>query len=258
MKKIFIIVLLNICFIINASGKEVKLYFNTQEFPPFNYSKNNKAAGPVVEILNVICKKIEVKCITRVLPWRRAQKDVRIGLSDGLFVVGHNKSRESWLHFSLPIITTEYGFFALKSNKTVYKSLEDIEGYEIGVFGPSNTSNSLKKISKQLEMKNRDSIIIRESYDDILVFKQLNTQRRGLQAVYSNKDVGNELIQKYKLDNLKYLGKQKELNYFIAFSKYTVSEELVDKFNNVILNMYHNKELQNILGKYNLKSATIK
>jgi len=258
MKQIIIIALISISSIINSSAKEIKLYFNTQEFPPFNYSKNNKAAGPVVEILNRVCKKIDIKCVSRVLPWRRAQKEVAAGLADGLFVVGHNKSRDIWLNFSLPIITTEYGFFVLKSNNTKYKSLEDIEGYKIGVFGPSNTSDSLKKINKQLSMENKDSIIIRESHDDILVFKQLNTQRRGLQAVYSNKDVGHELIHKYKLDNLKYLGKQKELNYFIAFSKYTVSKEVVDMFNEVILNMHHNKELQDILSKYNLKSALIK
>ena len=242
----------------SSFAKDTELIFNTQEFAPFNYSLDGKTAGPVLEIINRVCSKLKISCKSKVMPWRRAIKEVREGEADGLFVVGKNKTRESWLYFSLPIITTEYGFFVLKSNHKVYKSKTDIQGYKVGVFGPSNTHNSLLKISEQLEDENKVPLDIRTLYDDSLVFKQLNSQTRGLQAVYSNKDVGNGLIKKLNLKNLRYMGKQKELNYYISFSKKTVSKEMVDKFNGILLTMHLNNELKNILEKYSLQKAILK
>ena len=257
MKRFVLVILSVILMGTTLFSKENRLYFNTQEFSPFNYSKDKKAAGPVVDIIKVVCSQIKIECEFKVLPWRRAQKDVKEGLSDALFVVGKNRERERWLHFSLPIIITEYGFFVLKSNNLKYKELKDIQGYTIGVYGPSNTSNSLTKIGNELIKNNLLPLNIRISYDDVLSFKMLNKKNRGIQAVYSNKDVGNELIKKYHLDNIRYAGKQKSLNYFIAFSKTTVSKEVVEKFNNVLYEMYFNNKLQTILDKYSLEAAKI-
>ena len=255
MKQFILVILLSLLLSTSAFSKNKKLYFNTQEFTPFNYTKNKKAAGPVVEIIKEVCANIDIECESKVLPWRRAQNEVKNGLADGLFVVGKNAKREEWLYFSFPIINTEYGFFVLDSNKLVYKDMNDIQGYNVGVYGPSNTSNSLKKIGANLIEKNLSPINIRISYDDVLSFKMLNKKDRDIQAVYSNKDVGNELIRQYNLKNIRYAGKQKSLNYFIAFSKKTVSEKIVNKFNNALQEMYHNKKLQKILDKYSLETA---
>jgi len=258
MKQLRVLIFIIIFSTINLFAKEKTLHFNTQEFPPFNYSFNKKAAGPIVEIINHVCKKIEIKCVHRVLPWRRAQKEVRLGLADALYVIGKNKSRESWLHFSLPILTTEYGFFVLKLNQLSYKDISDVQGYNIGVYGPSNTSDSLNKIGVKLVQKGLSPIDITMSYDDVLSFKMLNKKTRNLQSVYSNKDVGNKIIKNYNLNNLKYLGTHKTLNYYIGFSKSTVSKEIVSQFNNILAQMYQHKELQTFLAQYNLKSATLK
>lgn len=257
MKQSILIILTCMLLLTTLFSKEKKLYFNTQEFSPFNYTKDSKASGPIVDIIKEVCIQIPIECEFKVLPWRRAQQEVKEGLSDALFVVGKNKERESWLHFSLPIINTEYGFFVLKSDNLVYTDTADIQGYKVGVYGPSNTSNSLKKISNELIKNNLSPLNMTMSYDDVLSFKMLNKQNRDIQAVYSNKDVGNELIKKYHLDNIRYAGKQRSLNYFIAFSKATVSKEVVADFNNVLFEMHQNKTLQNILDKYSLKAATI-
>ena len=258
MKKVILIFICNLVFLSNVYAQKLLLRFNTDEFAPFTYSLEGKAAGPVVDIVNYVCEKLDISCVHSDLPWRRAEKELKEGESDGLYVVGKNKTRTSWLYFSLPIITTQYGFFVLKSNPKVYKTIEDIQGYKIGVFGPSNTSNSLDKINEQLKSDNKIPINIRILYDDSLVFKQLNSQNRGLHAVYSNKDVGNDFIQKLNLKDIKYMGKQKELNYYISFSKKTVSKYLVEKFNEVIKDMHENNKLQEILDKYFLTSAHLK
>jgi len=138
-----------------------------------------------------------------------------------------------------------------------YQRVTDMQGYHVGVFGPSNTSLSLKAIDKKLRNKRLKSMAITVLSDDVPVFKQLS-QGNKLQAVYSNKDVGNGIIKDNKLSNLKYVGKHKELDYHIAFSKKTVSSETVTKFNEALMNMYKANRLKEILTQYNLEQAVIK
>jgi len=258
MKKSIVIVALSLFLSTVVFAQNQKLIFNTQEFSPFNYSVNGKASGPVVDIIKEVCVINSFECIFKVHNWKRAQNIVKIGKADALFVVGKNKKRESWLHFTLPIITTEYGFFVLNSNDLQYKKISDIQGYNVGVFGPSNTSLSLKNIDKKLRSQKLKSLKIRVLEDDIPVFKQLSQAKKGIKAVFSNKDVGNSIIKQNDLQNLRYAGKQRELNYYIALSKRTVSKETVNKFNNTLSNMHKSNRLQEILDNYNLQSATLK
>ena len=254
MKQFILIILISV--ILNAN--ETKLLFNTQEFKPFNYKKDMEAVGPVVQIIKKVCAKMGIKCEFKVLPWRRAQKEVELEVADALFVVGKNIKRQEWLYFSHPIIKTEYGFFVSNSNKRKFNSIDDIQGYNVGVYGPSNTSHSLNKIGVQLIEKGLYPIDITMSYDDILSFKMLNKEDRNIHAVYSNKDVGNSIIKEFNLKNIRYFGKQKNLNYYIAFSKKTVAIDIVEKFNILLHQMYINKSLQKILDQYSLTTADIK
>ena len=71
-----------------AVESEEKLVFYTQEFAPFSYSENGRVAGPGVEIIQKACDNINVKCVIEVLPWVRAQEEVKRGNADGMFFVG--------------------------------------------------------------------------------------------------------------------------------------------------------------------------
>lgn len=258
MKKSVFVVLLSMLLSTVVFAEKTKLIFNTQEFSPFNYSVNGKASGPVVDIITEVCLRNDFECTFKVTQWKRAQNIVKIGKADALFVVGKNKKREKWLNFSLPLIKTEYGFFVRKTNELEYKNISDIQGYNIGVFGPSNTSLSLKNIDKKLKKEKLKSLKIRVLMDDVPVFKQLSEEKNGMKAAFSNKDVGNNIISQNKISNLRYAGKERDLDYFIAFSKRTVSIDTVDRFNNTLSKMYKSNKLQGILSKYNLTSAGIK
>jgi len=256
MKSYFLFLVLVFNTVVFATTEE--LHFNTQEFSPFNYSSKGKVSGPITEIIKQVCKRLDISCKFRVLEWKMAQTEVKKGLAHGLFVVGKNKKREKWLRFSIPILTTQYGFFVLNSNKNSFKNIADIQGYNVGVYGPSNTSHSLVEINNYLIKHKYNPIKIRILHEDTIVFKQLNSKIRNLDAVYSNMDVGNDLISKLKLKNIKYMGQHRELNYYIAFSKKKVSAELVEKFNTILHEMYDDKSFGAILEKYNLRNSLIK
>ncbi len=226
------------------------LTFNTQDFPPFSYKVNSKVNGPAVAIIKAVCEKINIDCSFRLLPWTRAQKEVRAGKANAMFVIGWNKARTEWLYFSHPIMKTEYGIFVKDDNPLEFKEVSDVKGYRIGVYGPSNTSKSLEKI--QAEVGN---IEIEMRPDDEAGFKKLSANR--VDAVFSNRDVGMAMIAKINLKNLRYAGKHRELNYYIGFSKEFNDKVLVDQFNDAYMKLYKNGSIKKILNSYYLEPAII-
>ncbi len=233
-------VCLVVCFSSAAFGQS--LVFNTQEFSPFSYDIEGRVSGPVAEIIETACQKSQLICSFRLLPWTRAQNEVSLGKAHALFVIGKNKEREEWLYFSPPILKTEYGFFVRTDDPLKYTDVSDMKGYKVGVYGPSNTS---KKLEGLKEMSG-GAFTIDLRPDDESGFRKLSIGR--VTAVFSNKDAGFALIQKIKLDNLRYAGKQCELNYYIGFSKKYNDRAVVERFNETLLEMKKDGIIKDILS----------
>lgn len=256
-KALYFVLVVFSCLLFTTPVMGTELKFNTQDFPPFNYEINGIVSGPAADIIREVCKDMKISCSFKLLPWRRAQASVKKGNANGLFVVGWTKERDKWLYFSHPIMETEYGFFVLKTNTLQFKQISDVEGYRVGVYGPSSTSKSLEKLRDQMEENQLHKITIDMTHDDILSFRMLNRQNRNLDAVYSNRDVGNTIIKMLSLKNIRYAGAQRKLKYYIAFSKQFTDKKVVDRFNATLLDLYKRGVIQNILKKYSLKPAEI-
>ena len=129
-------------------GATAELILNTQDFAPFNYAVNGVVSGPAADIIRRVCADMKVECPMRLLPWRRAQQEVEEGKAHGMFVIGWNAERAKWLHFSPPLLNTEYGFFVRDDNALRFTQNGDVSGYTVGVYGPSNTATALEKIRR--------------------------------------------------------------------------------------------------------------
>jgi polar amino acid transport system substrate-binding protein len=170
-----------------AGGAELKL--NTQDFAPFNYEVKGVVSGPAADIIRKICSEMKIDCSLHLLPWRRAQDEVANGTAHGLFVIGWNEELAKTLYFSPPILNTEYGFFVRDDNPLKFKQNSDVKGYTVGTFGPSNTATALEKIKGEIK-----ELTIDMTPDDESAFKKLSLGR--VDAVFSNKDVGNDMMRK--------------------------------------------------------------
>lgn len=249
---LFLFVFIWCTFLNNAVAAEItELKFTTQDFRPFSYLENNKVAGPAVEIIKSVCGDMKIDCSFRLFPWTRAQQFVKNGEAHGMFVIGWNKKRTEWLYFSPPILKTEYGFFVHKDNPLKFKELTDVAGYTVGVFGPSNTSNSLEKIKREI-----GDLKIDMTPDDESAFLKLSIGR--VDAVFSNKDVGNALIKKLRLEGIRYAGRQRSLKYFIGFSQEYTDKKVVDQFNASFIKLHKKGLIQKILKKHNMEPSSLK
>ena len=232
------------------------LKFTTQDFPPFSYEINGVVSGPAVEIVQRICAEIDATCSFRLLPWSRAQAQVREGQANGMFVIGWNEKRAKWVHFTPPVINTEYGIFVNKANVLKYTTLSDIAAYKVGVYGPSNTSNSLEKMRGEMVRKGYKPISIDMRPDDESGFKKLALRR--LDAVFSNRDVGHALIAKLGLkDMIRYSGAQRKLKYYIGFSMAHNDAKVLREFDAAYVQLHKSGAVKAILDKHGMEVAEL-
>ncbi len=244
-------------FYISGSAYADVLKLNTQDFPPFHYLQNsvsdNAVAGPAVEVIKKVCQEADIKCVFKLLPWNRAQKEVEDGESHGMFLIGWNQQRAKSLYPSYPIVQTAYGFFVHNDNPLQYQKPADVAGYSVGVFGPSNTSTSLEDIKGNMSKDGLEPLNIDMRPNDEAGFRKLNIQR--VQAVYSNREVGNAMIAKLGLTNIRYAGDHKYLKYYIGFSRKHTDKAIVDKFNEAFLKLHREGEIGRILAKYQMSDV---
>ncbi len=243
--------------IIGTSNSAVseELKFTTQDFSPFNYLIDGRVSGPAAEIIRSVCAKISIDCSFHLLPWRRAQNEVKEGRANGMFVIGWNEKRSKWLYFTPPLLRTQYGFFVKDNSTMKYTEIDNIAGLKVGVFGPSNTSNSLEKLKEQLSEKGAKPITIDMRPDDEAGFRKLSIGR--VDAVYSNRDVGFALLKKLNIRNVRYAGAQKHLKYYIGFSMEHTDKALVDKFNKAFREMHKQGTIQRMLGSFNMEPSEL-
>lgn len=256
-RSVVVLFILNL-FVIPAMATSIyNLKLATQDFRPFSYLADADVllseqivSGPAADIIKRVCDEMNIGHTLRLLPWNRAQYDCRAGIYQGLFVLGWNKKRTEWLYFSPPILQTEYGFFVANNNKMDYNGPEDLKGYRVAVYGPSNTSRSLGKIYGKV-----GGFTIDMRPDDISGFKKLSLGR--VEAVYSNRDVGFAILKKEKIRGVRYAGRQRQLNYYIGFAKKYIDKTVVDEFNETFLKLHKEKIVHKILRSYQLVPAEI-
>ncbi|BCS98956.1 hypothetical protein DSLASN_45880 [Desulfoluna limicola] len=252
MKKIILTICLSMALPFISEGAELR--FTTQDFPPFSYKVEDTVSGPAADIIRRVCSEINIQCSFELLPWRRAQYWVKTGQADALFVIGWNKERAKWLHFSPPLLETEYGFFVHKDTPLYYRTPSDISGFEVGVFGPSNTASSLAELKKHMTKSNLEPIEIHMVHDDTLAFRMLDRGDRDIHYVYSNRDVGLAIIHQEGLQNIRYAGTQKRLEYYIGFSRTHTDRQLVDAFSEAFKQLDKKGIIRKILAEHRLKA----
>jgi len=244
-------------FMLTFSAIGAELKFVTQDVPPFVYKVDEQVSGPVADVIREVCKQMEITCSFKMLPWARAQLEAKKGDAQGIFIVGWNEERSKWLTYSPPLLNSQYGFFVRRENPLEYQQLADIAGQNVGVFGVSNSSNSLEKLRKQMIELNLEPIKIIMTYDDIFIFRMLSSGGRNMGLVYSNREVGHAIIRQEKIKNVRYAGEQKKLKYYIGFSQKNTDREVVDRFNKTLREMHKADTIQKILDKYHMEAAEL-
>ncbi len=236
--------------LVGSAQASAALQFVTEPFPPFNFEENGKAAGPMLDILQAVCKEARLTCSAQIMPWRRALAMAESGQVDGIFSILHGPERTQHFTLSDPVIRTSYSFFAIKGSGWGYTSSRSLAGMTIGVYGPSGTSitfNSLLPSTSDtkvaLELSNFDAL------------KTLSMGGYGHKAaVFMNRDVGLSMTHSMGLEDIAPAGDAKQIAYCFGLSKKSPHAEEMATFNRTLRQRMATGEVAQILAKYGMKS----
>lgn len=217
----------------------------TQNFPPFSYPSSDspgEAAGPAVEIVRAACHAAALDCRIELLPWIRAQDYVRTGRANGMFLIGWNQERAGWLAFSPALVQTEYGLFVRSDSHLQYKRPDDLKGLSVAVYGPSNTATAFEA----LRARAGGAVSVEMRPDSESGFRKLSVGH--VDVVFSNRAVGEAIIARLGLGNLRYAGATEQLSYYVAFSRAHTPQTLIERFNSGCNELIRNGTLARLLS----------
>ncbi|PCI61822.1 MAG: hypothetical protein COB35_05125 [Gammaproteobacteria bacterium] len=136
MKWTLLTILFTLYYSIPVLANEQLTLLTTEHYPPLNYIKNGKPAGPAVDIVKAIQKQLKSKTPVVVYPWKRAYITTTHKKNTAIFALARSKKRENLFKWVGPIATKKYAFYALNSTNIKLTSISDANNYSIGVqFG---------------------------------------------------------------------------------------------------------------------------
>ncbi|MCH2041257.1 MAG: transporter substrate-binding domain-containing protein [Saccharospirillaceae bacterium] len=146
-----------------VSQAKEKLYFFTEQYPPYNMSDDGSAFAHKAEDISGLCTDI-VKAVLKEVPYQSRIKlrNWRYGLdrttrkpNTGLFCAVRSEDREALFDWVGPITDLRWTLFAKPGSDITLNTLEDARAYTIGGYKGDVMSNYL--ISKGFKVVLADS-----------------------------------------------------------------------------------------------------
>lgn len=237
-------------FSVNVTAEELSI--SVHDFPPFVTVDEGRVTGVFVDIVDRVSAATKIDTKIYLYPNRRSKSVLKEGKVNANFPLGWNKERDKWLYWSLPLMSTEYGFFTRVSERDEFNEIDDFSGQKVGVFGPSNTSYSLEMLSEELEARGLEPLHIQMlPNSNGQNFRKLMDNR--IDAVFHNQDTGRSQLERFNIKGVVYAFGAKKINYYIGFSKEHTDKKLVDRFNLGLEKLQSSGELGDIVRRYNLR-----
>lgn len=225
--------LLLICLGLQAGlSTAAELRFVTEDFPPFTYPaadspgrhQASAAAGPLVEVVQAVCERLQYQCRIELHPWRRALDLAERGEADGLFTVARSPRRDAHFRITRMLVTSRYSVFA--RNGQLFSRPQDLAGRTVGVYGPSGTSYILSQ-----RLRDVSEVEMRLVADNRRLLRMLETGRFGQDGlVVINQDVAWHLIDEEQLATVREAGELEPVSYGIGLSRQSVGEAEFHRF----------------------------
>lgn len=214
----------------------------TEEFAPFNFSKDGKVTGQSTEIVRAIQKELNLDVDTQIMSWADGYEYTLANSNTAIYSTSRTNERENLFQWVGPIGSDEYLFYGLKSSNLKFESLE--EAKNIGKIAV------VKDDARQQFLQQRGLTNLTLFDNDTDCYKALN---------YGTVDVvlGSKLtmpkmaksagIEPTKLCAIYML---KKTPFYIAFNKNT-SSKIIEKWQIALDKLKGNGTYDTILTRWN-------
>lgn len=258
MQRVLSILLIGLLSIATQTGA-AQWRFVTEDFPPFTYPAQGSvssaaganAGGPLVEVVQTVCARLQQDCSIALYPWRRALRLAEQGQADGIFTLVRSPQREQIFHISRMLVTSRYSVFARTDSSFVFNQPSDLAGRLVGVYGPSGTSYVLSE-----RLKSVPDVRLHLTADNRRLLRMLQSGRFGKEGLaVLNQDVAWHLIDDEQLTGVREAGEMGPITYGIGLSRSTISEAQFKAFEQALDDAIADGTVPAILRRHQLEPA---
>ncbi len=215
----------------------------TEEYPPYNYTKDGQIAGISTEVMREILKRIGHPDNIEVFSWSRGYNLIQQNDNHILFSTTRTEKRENLFKWVGPLALNKTVFFAKKGSSVSIASMNDAK--KVKRIGAYNDAFG-ELLLKEKGFTNIDSVV-----DNKLNLKKLIGGRIDLWIIneLTGIDIAREAGLAGKIESV-FEVQKKQL--YIAFSKKTPNT-IIEKWQKALDEIKSDGKYARILNKYGIR-----
>ncbi|MDX1799929.1 MAG: transporter substrate-binding domain-containing protein [Marinobacter sp.] len=231
---------------VGASGMDddAPLVCYSTVYPPYVLENDGGIAGIDVDVVRELGRRLDREIDIRLEPWNRLERDLRQGKRDCVFSYFHTPAREAYARFTgVPMHVTQYTLFYNPDAFPDAHSLKDFVGRRIGVNRGFRTTPAFSAA------REAGQIEVVEVNEDAQSLSMLALGR--IDAVLTNYDVGQYLIQSLKLPHLRALKPPLSTTpAYLVLSRDPALDTLAEKFDWALFQILKDGTYADIRARY--------
>jgi polar amino acid transport system substrate-binding protein len=127
----FTALLLSVNLLTVDSDRELIIF--TEEFPPYNFTKDESITGINVELVTAACKSANIRCTFQMYPWKRAFRMAQQTPNSGLVSTARSPERERLFKWVGPFVRSQNCIFKLASrDDIIINEQTPVSNYSMG------------------------------------------------------------------------------------------------------------------------------
>lgn len=236
-----------------SSAAALEMRFVTESLPPYSQLVDGRATGPMVDVLQAACAKLDWHCSVQILPWRRALRIAQAGEVEGMFsVVTPPLTDRPRFRVSPPVVEGRYVLLAGDAEALRFDGdARSLAGRGIGVYGPSGAEDALRALIEGVPGAHAEV-----ETDNLTVLRKLAAGRYGATGLaLVNEGVAQHLQREEGIAGLQTIGAVKTFGYAFGLSRQRIDVATAQSFAKVLTELCRSGRTAELLKPYGLAAS---
>ena len=227
--------------------------FVTEALPPYSYEAEGRAAGPMVDVLQAACTRLDWRCSVEILPWRRALRMAQAGEVEGMFsIVTPPNTPRPRFHVSPAVVEGRYVLWARSGEALRFEGdAQLLAGRAVGVYGPSGAQDALTALLDGVRGAHAEV-----ETDNRTVLRKLAAGRYGEAGLaLTNEGAAQHLIREEGIAGLQVVGVVRTFGYAFGLNNQRVDAATAAAFAKALQELCRSGRSAELLKPYGLAAS---
>lgn len=253
MKNVFCSLFFAFTLLLSIPANAEPLRLVTFDNPPYAFEENGKVKGSIADVLQEAFQRMNKEISISIVPWKRALQMVRYGEADAVFRAAKNEERIKYMFY--PDETTDtaqcVAYVVVGKTVAVDSEMRDVQNIRAGIglgfsygdtFDKKLISASFKKIDKAVTVEKGLEKLFADRTDVFFVAKAvgdyiLSQKEFRVDITTLRNNQGEEIVYSAAKN-------------YLAFSRKTMTKEIVEQFSDVLRTMKDDGTYVRIAAQY--------